>query len=73
MAVVWQRPRLLLGCTAMCRSFCGAHYFQPVSKSITSSSLSDRIVYCLQGLETKVECACLPLTYLSLTLHKYKC
>ena len=61
------------GCIAMCRSCCGAHNFQPASMSITSSSLSDRIVYCLEGLETKVECACLPLTYLNLTLHKWKC
>lgn len=43
------------------------------SMLIVNSSLSDRIVYCLQGMETKAECACLPLTYLSLTLRKWKC
>ena len=62
------------GCCVAERLHCrGAHYFQPASASIPSSSLSDRIVYCLEGMETKAECACLLLTYLSFTLHKWKC
>lgn len=61
------------GCISMRGSRCVTHSFQPASMSITSSSLFDRIVYCLEGMETKMERACLPLTYLSLTLHRWKC